>query len=169
MANLVPSLRVIRRLKVQPTDGELYLCEFLKEKLDENFYVFFKPYLDSDRPDIIVLKKEYGAAIVEIKDWNLDSYTIDHKNHWSVDGSAIKSPFLQALKYKTNLFNLHLPTLGLREALDQSFFKAIDCYVYFHLGTKENIEEKLLGEIKSEMNKNNELYKNNLYKSIPGK
>ena len=57
MAILFPSLPVICRLKVPPTDGELYLCELLKEKLDDNCYVFFNPYLDGDRPNIIVLKK----------------------------------------------------------------------------------------------------------------
>ncbi len=163
MAILLPSLPVIRRLKVPPTDGELYLCEFLKEKLDDNYHVFFNPYLDGDRPDIIVLKKGCGAVIVEIKDWNLDCYTIDQKNRWSVDASVIKSPFLQVFKYKTNFFDLHLPTLGLREALNKSFFKVIDCYVYFHLGTKENIKEKyklVSDKIKFEIKKNNEKFKN---------
>jgi hypothetical protein len=162
MANLVPSLRVIRRLKVQPTDGELYLCEFLKEKLDDNCYVFFKPYLDSDRPDIIVLKKGCGAVIVGIKDWKLDRYTINQKNRWSVDDSVVKSPFLQTFKYKTNLYDLHLPILGLSEALNKYFFKVIDCYVYFHLETKENIKEKynlVIGEIKIEMKENEKQYK----------
>ena len=67
MAILLPSLPVIRRFKVPPTDGELYLCELLKEKLDDNYYVFFNPYLDGDRPDIIVLKKKCSAVIIEIK------------------------------------------------------------------------------------------------------
>lgn len=167
MAILLPSLPVIRRLKVPPTDGELYLCEFLEEKLDDNCHVFFNPYLDGDRPDIIVLKKGCGAVIVEIKDWNLDCYTIDQKNHWSVDASAIKSPFSQVFKYKLNMFDLHLPTLGLREALNKNFFKVIVCYVYFHLGSKENIKGKYnlaLDKINFEINENHEKIIN---KNIP--
>jgi len=167
MAILVPSLRVIGKLKVRPTDGELYLCEFLKEKLDDTCYVFFKPYLDGDRPDIIVLKKECGAVIVEIKDWDLNCYTIDQKNCWSVGGSAVKSPFSQVFKYKTNLFDLHLPTLGLKEALNQSFFKVINCYVYFHLQTKVNIKEKynlVLDKIRIELRELNEKFKIKFFK-----
>lgn len=162
MAILLPSLPDIRKLKVPPTDGELYLCEFLEEKLGDDFYVFFNPYLDCDRPDIIVLKQGCGAVIVEIKDWSLDSYTIDQKNRWSVNNSIIKSPFLQVFQYKSNLFNLHLPILGLKEALNKRFFSVIACYVYFHLGTKRNIKEKYklpLDKIELEIKDNNKRFK----------
>ena len=174
MAILLPSLPVIRRLKVPPTDGELYLCELLKEKLDDNCYVFFNPYLDGDRPDIVVLKKGCGAVIVEIKDWNLDRYAIDQENRWSVDVSIIKSPFLQVFKYKSNMFDLHLPTLGLRDALNKCFFGVIDCYVYFHLGTKEDIREKYnlaLDKLQISINENHEnfLNKNIVYEKYEKK
>jgi hypothetical protein len=167
MAIIFPSLDVIHRLKVPPTDGELYLCEFLKDKLDDSFFLFFNPYLDGDRPDIILLKKKHGAVIVEIKDWNLDSYTIDEMNHWSVNGKVdekkIKSPFAQVFQYKKNLFELHLPTLGLKESLNKNFFKVIDCYVYFHLETKKNIKEKynlVLDRIQFEIDENNTNFQN---------
>jgi hypothetical protein len=142
MASLFPELSVIRKLKVPPTDGELYLCNYLNDNLGEDYHVFFNPYLDGDRPDLIILKKNCGAIIIEVKDWNLDFYSIDSSNQWSVESSRIRSPFVQVFKYKSNFFDLHLPTLGLKEALDKEFFKVITCYVYFHLGTKSKINSK---------------------------
>ena len=74
MASLFPELSVISKLKVPPTKGELYLCNYLNDNLDQNYHVFFNPFLDGDRPDFIILKKNCGAIIVEVKDWNFDFY-----------------------------------------------------------------------------------------------
>ena len=87
MASLFPDLSNISRLKVPPTNGELYLCNYLNENLGEDYHVFFNPYLDGDRPDFIILKKNYGAIIIEVKDWDLSYYSIDQYNHWSVEKS----------------------------------------------------------------------------------
>ena len=165
MASLFPDLSNISKLKVPPTNGELYLCNYLNENLGEDYHVFFNPYLDGDRPDFIILKKNYGAIIIEVKDWDLSYYSIDQYNHWSVEKSIIRSPFVQVFKYKSNFFDLHLPTLGIREALNKSFFRVISCYVYFHLGTKEIIDYKYnapLSQVDNEININNNKFKNNL-------
>ena len=163
MAFLFPSLSVINRLKVPATEGELYLCNFLTENLDDNFNIFFNPFLDGDRPDIIILKKGHGAVIIEVKDWNLDLYSINKSNRWSVNKVMIRSPFVQAFSYKANFFDLHLPTLGIKEALNKNFFKVITCYVYFHHGSNDSIRQKFnepLYEINNEIQVNNCNYKN---------
>ena len=61
MASLFPDLSNISKLKVPPTNGELYLCNYLNENLGEDYHVFFNPYLDGDRPDFIILKKNYNC------------------------------------------------------------------------------------------------------------
>jgi hypothetical protein len=163
MASLFPKLSVISKLKVPPTNGELYLCDYLNENLGEDYYVFFNPYLDGDRPDLVILKKNHGAIIIEVKDWDLSCYSINQNNQWSVEKSRVRSPFSQVFKYKSNFFDLHLPTLGLREALNKSFFRVISCYVYFHLGTKESIGYKYnsaISQVDNEINTNNENFKN---------
>lgn len=164
MAKLFPDLSVINKLKVQATEGELYLCKYLKENLGDDYNIYFNPYLDGDRPDLIILKKGCGAVIIEVKDWNLDCYKVDKSNLWNVDNSRIRSPFAQVFKYKSNFFDLHLPTLGLKEALNKGFFRVISCFVYFHLGTKENVKHKYeitLSQIDGELNINNGNFKNN--------
>lgn len=162
MASIYPSFENIKRLKVAATEGELYLCKTLVDSLDDNCFVFFNPYLDGDRPDIIVLKKGCGAIIIEIKDWNLEHYNIDIQNRWSVESSLIRSPFSQVFKYKSNFFDLHLPTLGIKEALNKSFFGVIQCFVYFHLTSKEAISFKYnqaLENVSNEIKNNQERFK----------
>lgn len=169
MAKLYPDLDVIQRLKVAPTSGELSLCEILQKELSDSCHVFFNPYLDGDRPDIVILKEGCGAVIVEIKDWDLSHYSISMQNKWFVNtsqsSSLIRSPFTQVFRYKSNFFDLHLPILGLKEALNKSFFGVIHCFVYFHLPTKPLLESKYssaLQEVKQQIAENNNRFKSKL-------
>ena len=61
MAQIFPSLDTIRQFKVQPTEGEWTLLLFLNKVLDDTFEVYFNPFLNGDRPDIIILKKQGGV------------------------------------------------------------------------------------------------------------
>ena len=56
MAVFIPSIEDVRKLKVHPEEGELYLLEFLSKALDDSCEVYFNPYLNGDRPDIIIMK-----------------------------------------------------------------------------------------------------------------
>jgi hypothetical protein len=59
------------------------------------------------------------VLIIEVKDWDLATYELDEKKHWHLkypqnDKEAhayIKSPIDQVLKYKENLYNLHVEKL----------------------------------------------------------
>ena len=64
MAVIYPELENILRLKVSPTPGEWELVNYLKEHLDGTYEVFFNPYLDGDRPDIIILKENCSTFII---------------------------------------------------------------------------------------------------------
>jgi len=136
MAVIFPTIENILRLKVPPTDGELYLVKFLKENLDDSYEIFFNPFLDGDRPDIIILKQGAGAFVVEIKDWELRHYDVDHANQWYVNDSnrrsKIPSPQSQSFRYKKNLYELHLPVVGLAILTNPNFYNLVHCFVYFH-------------------------------------
>ena len=132
MAKVFPDWENINRLRVQPEEGERYLLEYLECHLSDDYEIFFNPFLDGDRPDIIILRKSYGAVVIEIKDWDLRSYNVDAINSWFVKSSKIRSPQQQAFRYKSNLFDLHIPILGLSELSNKNFYNVIDVFVYFH-------------------------------------
>lgn len=81
MAVFYPTLDKIREFKVQPTDGEWALLNFLYSNLDDTFEVYFNPYLNGDRLDVIIMRKGYGVLIIEVKDWNIDNFDINEKNN----------------------------------------------------------------------------------------
>ncbi len=139
MAKLFPDLENIDRLTVPPTAGERHLLMLLSSTLDETYEVYFNPYLDGDRPDVIVIKPGCGALIIEVKDWNLVHYKVDSSNQWCYRTSLIRSPQQQAFRYKENLFNLHLPVLGLQHLKNPNFYNLISVGIYFHCASREQL------------------------------
>jgi hypothetical protein len=170
MAILYPTLENIKRLKVQPTIGEEYLIAYLIENLDDSYEVFFNPFLDGDRPDFIIVKEGVAIFIIEVKDYNLDKYRVDSFNKWFVTGShrssRIASPQSQAFSYKKNLYQLHLPVLGLSQLTNRNFFNLVSPFVYLHNSSKEQVNQfyqKAESELRT---KSQELFKNHKQKKL---
>ena len=67
MAIFYPSIEKIQEFKVKPTIGEMTLLYFLKNVLDDSFEVYFNPFLNGDRPDVLIMRKDYGLMINEVK------------------------------------------------------------------------------------------------------
>jgi len=144
LALIYPSIDNIHRLKVSPTEGEMHLVKYLKYNLDDTYEVFFNPFLDGDRPDVIILKEGAGAFIIEVKDWALHNYDIDHTNQWYVTNnkrSKISSPQSQSFRYKKNMYDLHLPVAGLARLTNPNFYNFVHCFVYFHKASIEHIKQ----------------------------
>lgn len=146
MAILDPSIEAIKRQKVQPTDGEWALLNFLIETLDDTYEVFFQPFLDGDNPDFAIMRRGSGLLIIEVKDWQLPAYHIDDSEEWTLkkDGTVIKSPLKQVEKYKDNLFKLHSDVLFSRSIKDKKNWATVNCAVYFHNATNNELSEFLL-------------------------
>ncbi|WP_449468122.1 UvrD-helicase domain-containing protein [Stenotrophomonas humi] len=157
MAILIPNLESAKAAKQKPTEGEIFLLEFLSTHFDEHVEVYFQPCFNGDRPDIVIMSPKAGVIIIEVKDWNLDLYSVDEKNKWSVKlpsgRQSVKSPFAQVFAYKKNFFDIHVNGLLEKRLKNETFFKIIKTYVYFHHGSKVEIEllykrhiERLLDE-----------------------
>ena len=143
MAVLYPTLENIKRLKQEPTTGEWFLLNYLIENLSDEIEIYFQAFLNGDRPDIILMQKGVGVTVIEVKDWNLSSYTIDENNHWSLrsDGTKIKSPFQQVYYYKDQLFNVHVEGLLEKKLGNKQFYGRIKPLVYFYGSTKKDLDK----------------------------
>ena len=82
MAILYPNLETIINGKVKPEPGELHLLKYLINNLDDTYEIYFNPMLNVDRPDVVILRKGFGVLIIEVKDYNLDSYELDNRKNW---------------------------------------------------------------------------------------
>lgn len=135
MAVCFPSIEQIRNFRVPLEDGELHLLEFLMNLLDDSYEIYVQPFLNGDRPDFVVMRKGSGVLIIEVKDWNLNCYQAEKgTGTWRVksSGAKIRSPISQVEKYKSNLYNLHLPDLFNLSMADFKSFSIVKTAVYFH-------------------------------------
>lgn len=111
---------------------------------------FFNPYLNGDRPDIMILRKWHGVLIIEVKDWILAHHYIDERKKWHFvnpyngEDSVEKSPIDQVLKYKENLFDLHIDTLLNLKIQNIKNFNIVGCAVYFHKANKEEVDSLIV-------------------------
>ncbi|MBD5310812.1 MAG: ATP-binding domain-containing protein [Bacteroides sp.] len=152
MAQFIPSIEKIQQFRVQPTEGEWHLLHFLEGTLDDSYEIYFNPFLNGDRPDVVIMCKGGGVMIIEVKDWNLDLYTVDEKRHWHLkhpqnDGATraiLSSPVQQAFKYKENLFELHIPGLLELKIKDIRNFNFVTCAVYFHNANEQQVRDLII-------------------------
>lgn len=146
MAILFPDIETIRRLHQPATQGELKLLDFLTDQLSNEYEIFFQPLINGDNPDIVVVRKEGGVIIFEVKDWNLNHYTLDEKNYWRLkkDDTYIKSPLEQLRNYKENLVYLHIDGLLEKKLSNKYYFSIIQCAVYFHNASEDEVNNFIL-------------------------
>lgn len=156
MAIFYPSITDILRFSVKPTDGELAMLRFLEGNLDNNYEVYFNPYLNGDRPDIIILRKGHGALIIEVKDWKLKNFSVEGNKKWHYidpqtgSKSVVKSPLDQVYKYKENLFDLHIDNLLNLKIQDIRNFNMVGCVLYFHKASIEDIKATMVTPFKED-------------------
>lgn len=133
MAIFYPPLEHSKNFSQKLTDGEYSLLRFL-EYLDDSYEIFYQSYVNGLRPDIAIIKKNHGVLLIEVKDWNLSLYNIDHNGLWTLiqNGAKLRSPEKQVIQVKNALFDLYIPNLLEKKIQDSRFYKIISCAVYFH-------------------------------------
>lgn len=159
MALLFPTIENINKLKVKPTEGESYLLNFLSNNLDDNYEIYFQPWINGDNPDIVVMRKNSGVIIFEVKDWELKHYSLDNKKNWILNsnGAILKSPLSQVLNYKNNLFELHIDDLYKNFIHDKKLFSIVNLSVYFHNADIDEINNFLKKDFNNDNNYLNRL------------
>lgn len=143
MAQLIPTLDQIRQFKICPEKGELHLLAFLDQALGDEYEVYFQPFLNGDRPDIVVMRKGSGVMLIEVKDWELRHYSVDSNGNWRVHAGGhhrIKSPVEQVRTYRDNLFNLHVEQLLERQLENRRLLAIVACGVYFHRADQSQLD-----------------------------
>lgn len=162
MAIFFPTIEKIKKFKVAPTAGELTMLEFLEKTLDDSFEVYFNPYLNGDRPDFVIMRKNYGVLIIEIKDWNLSNFTLNERKKWVYipNGSIVKSPIDQVLRYKNNLFELHVDQLLENKIKDIRKFNVVSCALYFHCATQQQTNDLIVNPFSKDRGYQRFLYYN---------
>lgn len=147
MARLIPTIEEIKQIKPYPEDGELHLLNHLKENLNDTYEVYFQPFLNGDKPDIIIMKPNVGVYIIEVKDWDLRHYTYMRKFPDKLgeivlnkNSTRLRTPFAQVETYKNNLFNFYSNQLMEKKIYNKNYYGVIRCGVYFHLHSEKGLK-----------------------------
>ena len=150
MAKLYPSPEVIKKRKPAATPGERALLSFLMHNYNDEYEIFFQPFLNGDLPDVIVVHRGCGVMIFEVKDWNLSNYNITSNGKWIVkaNGEVNKNtPLRQVLRYKEKLYDLHIDSLLNLRLKDFKYWFVVNCAVYFHCSTTKEANDICNGEL----------------------
>jgi hypothetical protein len=153
-SRVFPDWEQIHSLKPPLTDGELELAKFLDENLPTAWEIYLQPYLNGDKPDLVILNPSIGLVIFEVKDWDLKSYHskqecfFDQKtnqirnriSHFVTDSCGtypIQSPISQVERYRENLINFYLPQIGGEIDSNPKNLSAFKVAIYFHNSTTD--------------------------------
>ncbi|OOB79247.1 MAG: hypothetical protein BEN19_00695 [Epulopiscium sp. Nuni2H_MBin003] len=151
MAILYPSeTQVNERVVARNKEGEAIFLEALIENLDDSFEIYYKPFLNGDMPDIVILRKGFGAYVIEIKGYDLNEYEykaghnsndFGHLIELSTDLS-IPTPYEQVEWYKNNLYNTHTKYLTIANLNSPSLYSAVKTAIFFAKSTTSELSEK---------------------------
>ncbi|NJL55847.1 hypothetical protein HC928_12125, partial [bacterium] len=100
---------------------------------------------DGDRPDIVIVRPDAGALLIEVKDWHLRHYRNPQGGlaSWELqeNSARVRSPLAQVETYKQNLYELHVDQLFERKIKDKRYFSIVQTAVYFHNESTENAQK----------------------------
>ena len=55
MAQIYPDFYTIQHLRQPATEGELILLDFLQKNLNMEFEIYYHPFINGDRPNIVYI------------------------------------------------------------------------------------------------------------------
>lgn len=129
-------------LKENPTEAELKVIELFKD-FDDSYELFYKPFLNGDIPNFVLVKKSFGIFIIEVFADNLKNFEIDNRfliKKNNDERIEVLSPFAKVDALKTHFINLHFKELFEKLLRDYHYRKIINSVVYLHNTTSDEFE-----------------------------
>jgi len=112
-----------------------HLVEYLIHSLDDSFEIFVEPIINGDQLHIVILRKNAGIYLLQVKQAHVDNYYMDET--W-VEKNTLKSfqsPIRQMTNFKNNFFMYHIPSIYERLVLDDHLYGIVRCGLYFEKTT----------------------------------
>lgn len=152
-SRIFPSWEQLNNLKAPLTNGERALAKYFDTYLPEVWEVYVQPYLNGDRPDIVLLNPYIGMMVYEVKDWNLNLYKSEknqslNKQNKKItyyksfvrdkDGNSqpIVNPIKQVERYRNNLLR-YIPEIADSIDANQKKLGVFRMGIYFHNSTTQ--------------------------------
>lgn len=133
VAKICPKFELIEKFRNPLTEGERSIIDFFDSNLSDDWEIYVQPFLNGDRPDVVILNPKIGLMIIEVKDWRLKSYFFENNILYAKTNQGnhpIRNPFTQVKHYHDNLLGL-IPVLN---------FRYISKGIYFHNELGKNVK-----------------------------
>jgi len=121
-------------------DFDKYVLHNLRNKFIDSS-IYYKPSLNFDTPDILILEQGKGAILIDICPFNLEDYRIVDKDTFTSikKNNTVLSPVRKLLNYKSNLFKSHINGLLEAKVKNKSVFSIIKNVVIFEHTSHQSI------------------------------
>lgn len=122
-------LKILRNKSIELTSGERKVLDQLKksyEKVDRDVYIYVQHIIANKRPDFLIIDKEKGIAVVEVKDWELNYMYEANKRIVKLSDKNVENPIRQVEAYR----NLIDTALYLKDDM-KNFSDNIFCNIIF--------------------------------------
>ena len=92
------------------TKGEKKVFDYLKSRLPDDFIVYYNIPVASYYPDFIIIGKELGIFVLEVKDWKLENIKRMNNQEFDIliNGNikTVKNPAIQAREYILKIIDM---------------------------------------------------------------
>ena len=125
---------------------------YLGKKLNDTDYVYLKPDINGDTPDIVIVRPNAGIVVVKVVEediWDYEFYKNDkqepdynviyHKANRNISKS---SPVTIVKSYQNNLIQLHIKDMVGKSLTDKRYWSAIKTVAYFSKNTTSEAKKK---------------------------
>lgn len=97
------AVQVLRNKSIILTSGERKVLDELKKaytKVKRDAYIYVQHSISSKRPDFLIIDKEKGISIIEVKDWELEYiYEVDRRKV-KLSDKVVDNPIRQVKSYE---------------------------------------------------------------------
>ncbi len=156
MAIFYPPYKKIKEVEETLTAGEKTLLVFLELHLDDSFEIFFKPNIEGNKLTCVILRKNYGALIIQIFDKELKEYSANPTNpllwHDDLNNENILSPLKQISLYKDTFYD-YIPGLLYKYVQNRYYHTVFACALYFHANTCQEVKNFITTYLKKDASK----------------
>ncbi|MYD17256.1 MAG: AAA family ATPase [Chloroflexi bacterium] len=118
-----PPLAELDRLPTPLNDGEALVVSFFHDHLPDGWEIYIQPFLNGNRPDLVLFNSACGVAVFEVKHWDFDSKEFfvdrtgdapqlsarDHNGRRVRVDERMRNPFPQVTRYRRQIYGLYCP------------------------------------------------------------
>ena len=133
------------------------MLNFLQQTFlyDDSYEIYYKPFLNEDRPDIVLMRKNHGVLLIEVNEWDLNDYDVikrDIKNYKTNDENtaewewidknnniSVLSPISKIKNYYDNIMHYHISILMDMVLMNREFAAAVSKLVFFYKANRTHV------------------------------